>query len=354
MGEPPRPIKIVSFVGTLVTAVWAITGGPLLRAAGLIGDASAVHEFWAKFRNAGGPGVWVAILCVASLGVGWLHFSNRPSDTSDESNGDGLVDHRGNRLSARSRTERRRLIAWAVVLVPPIAVFVMLGESALAHHSPKPPDISRAIGGPGGASEGGGPGGTGHGGGVGFGGRSGGLATPETKRRPRSGGHTKPDHERDGEARTITVNAPGGVAIGRDNYGNPTVNYYAPPQRKLSGDQREKFVAFLRDFCPFDVSVRAVPGNLESQRYGQQIAEALTAAGCKPKPPIFLIENGQTVGMFLGLRDESAGLPALKAMLAAFKDAGIPLSDPVGHAIPGLEAGEVYVFVEVNDVGQPP
>ena len=54
-----------------------------------------------------------------------------------------------------------------------------------------------------------------------------------------------------------SVSAPNGIAIGRDNYGNPVVNNYGPPPLALKWSQQE--VPSDKKELPFRVMVQITP-----------------------------------------------------------------------------------------------
>jgi hypothetical protein len=147
-------------------------------------------------------------------------------------------------------------------------------------------------------------------------------------------------------AAPLTQNCDNGNCIGGNNYGSATVNNYAPPKRKLTKDEREKFVSSLRPYCPFGVAVRAIPGNADSMEYADQISSAIHDAGCPLLRAKFLIDTAASYGVALAIHD-AANVPAgANALLASFKAANIPTTTSVGDPV---EPGVVYVLVGLND-----
>jgi hypothetical protein len=145
---------------------------------------------------------------------------------------------------------------------------------------------------------------------------------------------------------TPTQNCPNGICMGGDNNGTATVNNYAPPQRKLTKEERDKFVSDLRRSCPFEVAVRAIPGNAESMEYADQISAAIKDAGCTLKRAKFLIDTSPSYGVWLTIHDKDKIPVGADALAGSFNAANIPFKGNTGDFI---EQGSVYVMVGLND-----
>jgi hypothetical protein len=140
--------------------------------------------------------------------------------------------------------------------------------------------------------------------------------------------------------------APNGIAIGGGAVTNPTVNNYGPPQRQLTTDEREKFISYLRPFCPFEVVVRPIPGNAESMEYADQIVKAITEAGCTLGRTPFLIDTGVSYGIEIAIHDIKDIPLGANVLAGAFNAAGIKFRSVAGVVVP---PNAVYVAVNLND-----
>jgi len=141
------------------------------------------------------------------------------------------------------------------------------------------------------------------------------------------------------------ISAPNGIAIGGGTVTNPTVNNYGPPQRQLTKDERDRFVAYLRPLCPFEVVIRGIPGNAESMEYADQIAAAITDAGCTRGRTPFLIDTAASYGIQIAIHDINDIPPAADALAGAFTEAGIKFSSVAGDPV---KPKEVNVMVNLN------
>jgi hypothetical protein len=85
---------------------------------------------------------------------------------------------------------------------------------------------------------------------------------------------------------------PNGICIGGDNYGNPTVNNFAPPSRSISPELRTAFLAQLSKRTA-NVDVEAVEYDKEANDFAQELDELLGAAGWQPGGMIIpIVEQG--------------------------------------------------------------
>jgi hypothetical protein len=140
--------------------------------------------------------------------------------------------------------------------------------------------------------------------------------------------------------------APNGIANAAPNFGNQSVNNYAPLQRSLTQGQRNTFIAVLRKTCPFEVAVRAVPGNSESMSFGDELAKAITDAGCTLRRPRFLIDTSAGYGVWVMLHDRDNIPTGADALVDALTQAGLT---PKTNTLDAIEPGVVYLMVEFND-----
>lgn len=143
--------------------------------------------------------------------------------------------------------------------------------------------------------------------------------------------------------------APNGIANAAPNFGTQSV-VNEPPQRSLSQSQKDIIRQLLTPSCPFEVAVRHVAGNFESQSYADQLAGAVKSAGCTLRRPRFLIEEHSGIGVWVALHDTTAVPPAANALLRALTSAGI---DAKGSSVDAFEPGVIYLMVELNDTRQP-
>jgi hypothetical protein len=149
-------------------------------------------------------------------------------------------------------------------------------------------------------------------------------------------------------ATQVVNNCPNGICGQEVN--NSTVNNYAPPQRSLSDEQKTRFIALLKPACPFEVAVRHIPGNSESQQYADQLGEAITEAGCMLRKPRFLIDEHNGYGLIVALHDKENIPPAADALIGALLGANIKA---VSSTADSIETGVVYLFVELSDLKKP-
>ena len=151
---------------------------------------------------------------------------------------------------------------------------------------------------------------------------------------------------------STTISAPNGIAIGGGVVSNPQVNnYYAPPQRILTGEKNDKFIASLKETCPFEIVVRAIPGNAESMEYADQLSAAIKEAGCTVVAPRILFDTTAIKGLWVTIHDRNNIPKGSDALLKAFGDAGVPA---YGRLQPDIvNPGEIYLMVTLNDTGKP-
>jgi hypothetical protein len=119
-----------------------------------------------------------------------------------------------------------------------------------------------------------------------------------------------------------------------------------PPQRTLVGPDREAFITALRPACPFEVAIRGIPGDKDSQEYAKQIGEAIQEAGCTLKRPRFLIDTGPSYGVGIVIHDIQKIPAGADALTGAFNKAHVKLTNQASDVI---EVGSVYVMVGFND-----
>ncbi len=99
---------------------------------------------------------------------------------------------------------------------------------------------------------------------------------PQPRSKPPDSNVPGPSQQNSGGTNTqVNQNCPGGVCIGGDNNGNPTVNNYAPPQRRLTPDQRNALIGCLRSGAA-RVYVASAQHNFEAQTFGDDFVSALT------------------------------------------------------------------------------
>ncbi len=153
-------------------------------------------------------------------------------------------------------------------------------------------------------------------------------------------------------APSTVISAPNGIAIGGGTVTNPTVNNYAPAERTISKEQRDKFIASLKPYClkPFEVVVRPTPGNRESMEYAEKLAALITDSGCTRARTPFLIDQRPMYGVVVGIRDVNDIPVGANALVQAFKDATIPVSPMPIDIIP---KGEIWVAVGLNEEPRP-
>jgi hypothetical protein len=149
----------------------------------------------------------------------------------------------------------------------------------------------------------------------------------------------------------VTINAPSINTINQSGGSNTIVNQ-APPARRLSSDQSEKFIAVAKGFCSPGVQVNATAdnGNHEAKNYAQDFVSALRKASCKadlalPIPGL----KSDIVGVHVGIRTRiEAEVPqAAKGLMAALNAGGV--SAGFGLLDDDFLSGEQFVLVIGSD-----
>jgi hypothetical protein len=120
----------------------------------------------------------------------------------------------------------------------------------------------------------------------------------------------------------------------------------APAQRVLTDKEKATLIAVLRPYCPFDIAVRHIPGNEESQTYADQFSAAIREAGCMPRRPRFLIDEHNGTGIWIVVHDLKEIPPGAEGLATAMIQAGLKINTGPSDA---LEVGSVYLFIELSD-----
>jgi len=316
-------------------------GGALLRGADHSSAMSDLPDFWEKVTVRWGIAPTVAISLLIVVGaLAMLWDSRSPPAPIRQPN--IIIAPTSIGIPVKRRFSVKTALLWMALVGPGLIIMVILLAAAFAHgSSPRVNGARQANVGSAGSE---GTTGTSSGGSSGV---IEGPAQPIAKPvqpRPRAKKANAP-----GTAtgpRIGTVNAPGGFVNFAENHGPQTVNNYGPARRVLTDEQRQQILAVLTPVCPFDVSVRHVQGNSESQDYADQIANAIKDAGCTLKPPRWLIDHHNGRGVMVALHDRDGGVPAgAEALAAAMNAAHLKWSSTYVDAI---EPGSIYVFVELN------
>jgi hypothetical protein len=100
------------------------------------------------------------------------------------------------------------------------------------------------------------------------------------------------------------VSAPNGMAIvgNEGTIVNPTVNNFAPPNRRLSDEQRNVLVSCLQT-KPGKFMVEAMSTNNETYRYAQDWSEVLSSAGWnnESRLPVRVVLTGPWPGVHVSV-----------------------------------------------------
>ena len=87
-------------------------------------------------------------------------------------------------------------------------------------------------------------------------------------------------------------------------------------------------------------------GNGESQRYADQLSQAIKDAGCTLRRPRFLIDEHEGYGLWVVIHDSNNIPPVADALVGALKGANIEFKGTTSEVI---EPGVVYLMVGLND-----
>jgi hypothetical protein len=139
----------------------------------------------------------------------------------------------------------------------------------------------------------------------------------------------------------LQVSAPDGVAIGRDNYGNPTVNNYAPPDRHITASQRDAILAVF-DSLPAGVYVQVYTANAsEPSTFGQEISNLIPKSHAQDR--IIDLEPSPK-GLYLIVHDEKDdSAPYATRLASAMGGSGITVTGVLAR--PYMHPGVIRIFV---------
>jgi hypothetical protein len=158
------------------------------------------------------------------------------------------------------------------------------------------------------------------------------------------------------KTRPLNQNCPNGICAGGDITGNPTV-YNAPPQRKLSAEQKNALANCLQQ-NPGKFTVASLANNSEAYKYAQDWYDVFTSAHWTNEQPIPIAIFTIGGGMWSGERISISGDWDVASQRALLKE-GSPEKDALvcfqnangvgGIAIPYKDKRTGTIRIDISD-----
>lgn len=144
---------------------------------------------------------------------------------------------------------------------------------------------------------------------------------------------------------SFDVSAPNGIAIGGGVVNNPTVNNYAPPERRLAPVARAALVSALRG-RNVKIDVGALLNVPDAQQYAQDFVSALREAGITPASPYILpmTDDNASKGIVVTIHGIA---------YAQEKIADVPKDSPSGVLIDALTRAQITPISVHSDPNTP-